>query len=240
MSNTKSLPQAIEDLYQAFSKYSLGSNMVGCPCCVSHTDKSSLHSKPLRLLQEEDISRYVFKAMTTWGDSEDFRHFLPRIFELLSTNMFIVDTEVVLGKLHYAGWLHWPVSEIQAIRTFALSWFVDTAMHGSYPITREAFIEIYGLLPDIQPLLNAWQISLSDSSFNSFIAFIHKDFYSLTTNKKKQKALAEPDKQLFIQWVAAKKTIMEEGFFKFEKTDPDFAQRISDTLYMLERIAQYH
>jgi len=54
--------------------------MEGCPCCVSNEDKEKLHTKELRLLEESDISRYAFRALTTWGDIDDFKHYLPRIF----------------------------------------------------------------------------------------------------------------------------------------------------------------
>ena len=86
---TDELKESIENLYSTFSIYPLNSKMEGCPCCVSDADKEKIHSKQLRELEEEDLSRYVFKAMTTWGDTDDFKHYLPRIFELLSTTDFI-------------------------------------------------------------------------------------------------------------------------------------------------------
>ncbi len=33
-------------------------------------------------LNEDDLSRFTGKAMTTWGNANDYKHFLPRIFEL--------------------------------------------------------------------------------------------------------------------------------------------------------------
>ena len=52
----------------------------GCPCCVSGSDEDNIHSKQLRQLNGDDLSRYAFKAMTTWGDIEDFKYYLPGIF----------------------------------------------------------------------------------------------------------------------------------------------------------------
>lgn len=78
-----SLIEAIEALYRAFSNYPLHKHVEGCPCCIAESDKMLLESKPLRQLSSSDLSRYSFKAMTTWGDKNDFRHFLPRIFELV-------------------------------------------------------------------------------------------------------------------------------------------------------------
>ena len=67
-------------------------------------DKSTLHSKQLRELEDEDLARYAFKAMTTWGDVNDYKHYLPRIFELSAKRELLVDTFVTLGKLEYGKW----------------------------------------------------------------------------------------------------------------------------------------
>jgi hypothetical protein len=83
MQQQKALAEAIENLYRAFARYSLRKHVEGCPCCVRERDKRALESKPLRQLASSDLGRYAFKAMTTWGNQDDFRHFLPRIFELL-------------------------------------------------------------------------------------------------------------------------------------------------------------
>ena len=82
---TDNLKISIESLYSIFSIYPFKSTMDGCPCCVSDSDKEKIHTKQLRELDGDDLSRYAFKAMTTWGDTDDFKHYLPRIFELLAT-----------------------------------------------------------------------------------------------------------------------------------------------------------
>ncbi len=78
-----SLTIAIERLYQVFSRYKVLGMVEGCPHCVSDEDKAKLHSKPLRKLEPDDVSRYSWKAMTTWGDVSDFKYFLPRLLEQL-------------------------------------------------------------------------------------------------------------------------------------------------------------
>ena len=62
---TDELEIAIENLYTTFAVYPFKSTMEGCPCCVSDSDKENIHSKQLRELNEDDLSRYAFKAMTT-------------------------------------------------------------------------------------------------------------------------------------------------------------------------------
>jgi hypothetical protein len=121
------IDDAIEDLYRVFADYRLGPHVEGCPHCVSDRDHTRLYSNPLRSLSAEDLSRYAVKAMTTWGDVQDFRHFLPRILGLVVSGDrdWSVDTEVVLGKLAYANWRTWPEREQAALRSFlSLRWSV--------------------------------------------------------------------------------------------------------------------
>ncbi len=138
MSVEDELSAAIEGLYLAFAKYNVGHVIEGCPCCVSDQDQRGLAGPPLRALTSDDLARFAFKAMTTWGDEDDFRHFLPRIFELVSphypmSERLLVDEQVVFGKLNYGNWRTWPDAEQAAIRTYLLSaWqFVATRPHSA-------------------------------------------------------------------------------------------------------------
>jgi hypothetical protein len=101
--SSAAIANAIEDLYRVFAGCRLDPHVEGCPHCVSDRDHARIHSRPLRSLSGDDLGRYAFKAMTTWGNERDFRHFLPRILELLVSNDLDPPTEVVLGKLAYGN-----------------------------------------------------------------------------------------------------------------------------------------
>jgi hypothetical protein len=208
--------------------------MEGCPCCVSDSDKEQIHSKQLRELEEDDLSRYAFKALSTWGDTEDFKHYLPRIFELCSTTEFIVDTFVILGKLSYANWRTWPINEQKAIEDFLYEWWKHAITQKSY-FDCELLIEIYKLTHELKKLLDVWQISTSNNSFNNLLDFIEADFHNLLNSSKSFKELDSTSKDHFIQWVSQRKTDLENGFFELEKKNPELAERASNGLYVLER-----
>ena len=53
--------------------------------------------KPLQEPEAEDLGRYSFKAMTTVSDVHDFRHFLPRIKELLALGGLDYEVDVEVG-----------------------------------------------------------------------------------------------------------------------------------------------
>ena len=138
----QALNDAVEKLYVTFSVYPLAQKIEGCPCCVSAEDEAMLHLQPLRTMTAKHLSRYAFKALSTWGDENDFRHFLPRLFELVTEPEGItyeVDIEVLFGKLRYGKWKTWPEIEQEAIRRylmalwqFALSLPADNYMVDEY------------------------------------------------------------------------------------------------------------
>jgi hypothetical protein len=75
-------------------------------------------AKPIRRISSAELSRYAFKALTTWGDETDLRHFLPRLCELLCNNAYPWDPELLLDKLLYANATSWPDNELLLLREF--------------------------------------------------------------------------------------------------------------------------
>jgi len=232
---TKEFDIALEVLYNTFATYPLNSTIEGCPCCVSDTDKSTLHSKQLKELENEDISRYAFKAMTTWGVVNDFKHYLPRIFELAAKRKLIVDTFVILGKLEYGNWINWNQTEQDAIKKFLIAWWTYDINTSRY-FNDSLFLEIQKLLKDIPVLLNKWNLELDSQGFKNFVELIDYHYYDLNHKSGIFKKLTKYELDLLLKWIKSNSNKLEEGFFEFERKDKEFAERVSNTLYMFERI----
>jgi hypothetical protein len=118
------LARSIAMLYEAFREYPLNARIEACPHCELESAKACLHTRPLRELGWAELGVYTFKAMTTFGDAIDFKHFLPRILELyvLDHRGAQYDVSVVFEKLNYASWQSWPDSEVAAVRHFVAAW----------------------------------------------------------------------------------------------------------------------
>jgi hypothetical protein len=107
-------------LYRAFERHPL-KRIVGCDHCVSPEEIAALSSAPLALLDVEVIGRYAFKAMSTWGDEADYRHFLPRILELACEHAPPwpgFDLDLVARKILDAGWREWKSDERAAVERY--------------------------------------------------------------------------------------------------------------------------
>ena len=105
------MESSLENLYQIFAKYRLRPDIEACPCCVTESDKRKLHKKELRKMTADDLEKYVFKAVTTWGDEYDLKHFLPRILELMDE----LPSEMIFIKLQSIHWETWQSQEKDAI-----------------------------------------------------------------------------------------------------------------------------
>jgi hypothetical protein len=120
------LHAAIDGLYATFASYPLKRVIVGCPHCVSRADSDTLHVRALDALTPDDVRYYATKAMTTFGDVEDFKHFLPRLLELLAREVEAegaeedlgFNEEILGGKLALAGYAGWPAVEREAVERF--------------------------------------------------------------------------------------------------------------------------
>ena len=110
---------SVAKLYEVFKPYRLGDDFTGCQHCVSVEDSAKLASKPMQELSVDDLNRFAFKSMSTWGAERHFKHFLPRLFELLLSEYSNFNfPEVLIGKLRYAKWDDWPDNERNAVTNF--------------------------------------------------------------------------------------------------------------------------
>src|SRR5690349_10293897 len=110
--------ESIAELYRVFRSYRIGLDFSGCPHCVDPRDSDRLRTTALKQLTPQDLEHYARKAMTTWGDSREFRHFLPRLFEIAlvdSDGFPFLDLEILFGKLAYGEWETWPRAEQTAV-----------------------------------------------------------------------------------------------------------------------------
>jgi hypothetical protein len=228
------LERSVEYLYETFSNYPLVPKMNGCPCCVSDTDKEKLHIKPLRDLEEHDLLRYVFKALTTWGNIEDFKHFLPRLFEILANGGFIAYTDTLLGKLEYGKFGMWPENEKAAVEAFLWQWWKNRIATQSY-FDHEAFTGIYKITGDLDQMLECWETDFLKNGFRVLVDFIDHYYFDLIYEGKNFKDLKEDDIKKINSWIGKNKTSLEEGFFYFENRDAEFAENISNALFIVEK-----
>jgi hypothetical protein len=81
-----------------------------------------LQRKTLRELTASDLELFSRKAMSTWGDEADFRHFLPRILELFATGELTDEylfVKTMSNVRHYGT--SWPADEVKAVDEYMIA-----------------------------------------------------------------------------------------------------------------------
>jgi hypothetical protein len=131
-----SLKESIDTLYTVFSNADQPTAIDACPCCISDEEINTLLSKPLRDIEPYDLKNYADCALSTVGELEDFKYFLPRILEILANHTdwwslvstdsgmydYFTNPEMLFSKFKIlAEWRKWPAKEQRAIIDFLVS-----------------------------------------------------------------------------------------------------------------------
>ncbi len=174
----EALRTATDALYETFSSYPLRAvaDISRCDHCVTDEDDALLRAKPLRELTAHDLS-FVVGNPGTWGEEVDFKHFLPRLFELISLELAGQqtwwDSETLGRRIEHEGngFMGWPAHERASMTSFCLAWW--RAALATWPTkpfvlddTAETVIcSIAQFSDDLMPYLDAWREALeSDQS----------------------------------------------------------------------------
>jgi hypothetical protein len=221
------LSQAIETLYLVFAKYPL-TMVEGCGCCVIPEHNERIHSKPLRQLTTNDLKHYRWKAMTTWGDVTDFKHFLPRLLELYSADWLDEDFFMLASKLNYGQWRDWPTVEQPAIEAYLLDLWKDCRTKRLNNVV-EVITTISELVFDLSSYLNAWQQAIEFSpAIENLVMFINY----ITVRDGQVRDMHRDQSDQIIQWLQtpALHQLLEAKFFQYTDNDVDLSTYISAAL----------
>jgi hypothetical protein len=158
------LKTSVERLYGVFSSYTEPAHPTFCAHCITDAEDAVLHNKPLRKLSAEDLRRYSFKAISTWGTVEQFKYLLPRLFELVTYEGFGYDPEILFKKPRYGDFPSWPEIEQQALHAYCDSlWRFSLAHHPlneRLPVfvgIEDSICSIAQIVDDLSPLLKLWE-----------------------------------------------------------------------------------
>lgn len=234
---TDRLKIAIEELYEIFAKYQGLSKLEGSPLYDDLENwKKQLKSKKLRELTNEDLSLFAGKVILTWGNENDYKFYLPRIFELTAELKSPYDIWTLYSRLECANLKAWDFEEQTAINNFTLELWRHMLNDNSDNAEREFkdyFHAISFFYPDFSEILNAWESNESFASIKHLINYIFEErqnifdkgfFDSIEKNTK--------NIEQFKTWLTSENILkkIEKVFYDYEK------QEIADRLSLVEQL----
>ncbi len=122
----EALTAAIETLYEVFEPYP-SSFALACDA-------------PLRELTQSDLADFARDALIASGQPEDFKHFLPRIFELMLQPGWPVRPEGSIFKLLLADFFMWPEAERLAVEDYVKAVWRVLLCDADYPVSAEEWL----------------------------------------------------------------------------------------------------
>jgi len=229
---TTRLKNSIEELYAIFSRYGGNPNMEGSPN-YDNVEKwnKDLFSTPLRELGEQDLVRFTGKAITTWGSPEDYKHFLPRIFELIAELRAPYEIWIAFDKLNLADWHQWPEMEQRIIHRYMMALW-ESILNDDGDKAEWEFDEYFSSLahfyPNFTVLLQTWHKEQSKAAIKHLAEFLIKHQIKLFERTKIPGFHDQTENAVeFISWVLSDQTLkkLQQKYFEFEMEV--FADKIS-------------
>ncbi|CAL2102489.1 conserved protein of unknown function [Tenacibaculum sp. 190130A14a] len=225
-----SLEKSIEYLYEVFSPYKVSGNLRerSCECCVTNEDITRLLSKSLHELEVNDINKFTSKAVTTFGDEQDYKHFLPRILELVAISEdSLIDDFLTFEKLNYLEWETWNNKEIIAVDLFFYYQFENSLKNENVSIEYfNSSLELICKYKSIDTVIKIWEYNFSILSVKFIVNYVLLG--SMIDLSQHQKEILE-------EWFHSEYILnqLSKQFFK-EHFNEEFKERISIVYTILE------
>lgn len=208
------LHAAIGGLYSAFASYPLKRVIAGCPHCVSGEDSDAFHVRALDALTADDLRRFATKAMTTFGDAEDFKHFLPRLLELLAHELVArgakedlgFNEEILGGKLVLADYAGWPAVEREAVERFLGAMWGALLARFPTKLDADTFLCFLAQFTSLDPYLALWRRTRTRPALAHAAVAVYapyrSSFWPATSRQRFEDWLAESETFAMVQLAA--------------------------------------
>lgn len=219
----------IENVYRVFASYPRPARVEGCQHCVTEADHRDLFGAPLRELDAERLRRFAHKALNTWGDEDDLRHFLPRLLELSLRGDG--DLHGLFAKLRQAGWTEWPKDERDALRACLAVWWEHGLSGEEHPSGKEPADASLGTLAeagdDLGPYLESWWGRDTPQALWALADLVSEVAHTMPR--------ARDDR--VVTWLATTRGWIESSFFEMsEAGQTELAEALSEARQLLDLV----
>jgi hypothetical protein len=121
MANDTNLNSLIDALYTMFQGYGAGGDF--CTFCYSEEEIQTITNTPVRDISKELGGKLLRETGNHWPSSEVYRHYLPRILEVMGPPNYEEDLypEHLFETLKYHQFSQWPDHERRLVKDFLVT-----------------------------------------------------------------------------------------------------------------------
>lgn len=240
MKNSKTpiegLENAIHALYSTFARYRPTDIAWRSPHAgISDAQVARLQSRPLRELTLEDLEQYIRRALSVWGGVTEFKHFLPRIFELVMRHPLAIDP-LVFEKLDGAEWLTWPTDEREAVEAYMTTLWRWLLTLGPEAAHAGDTLRGFGLAGcDLEPWLDFWRRENTPAATDQLAEFILAVSTSLESRSMPRRWHPK-DHAVVLGFLLSPDTKSRVEAAFMERPDGESSRRLADAADVLSRV----
>ena len=230
---------AATSAYEVFARYSPPQGgTYSAHAGISADDVRALRSRSLRELSGRDLSKYSMKALTTWGDENEFRHYLPRLLELVVLESGWTDVPTLFEKLTTGTWRAWPEPEQRAVENLVEAIWRDTLEgRGKAQLADLALGASIAGIP-LAPLLRVWSATPGTPAVVQLAHLISLERDDLLGHGTTGRDLSTEAQTSITALLVADETSRRFESVLFELGDGDNAALVSSAIGILETLAQ--
>lgn len=158
----------IEELYKVFKKYKLAPDFASR--CSPYSQRQEvakyLENTPLPYIELEPIDYYCFKAISTMGDEQDLKYFLPRLIEFYVTDRGSYG-DCLFRKLKMSGFEQWETVEQKLIYNICEQYFI-LKLNGQIDVMLSSLLDDYVELFDLETFYEIWLNCEKETALDHF------------------------------------------------------------------------
>ena len=197
--------------------------------------KDELFSEKLEKLKAENLYNFCSSVMLTWGKEDDYKHFLPRIYELIANYNSPYEEWIILDRLNDCKWRDWEIEEVKSVEFYLIELWLNLLKSSGYKFN-DYFSAIANVYPDFDEMLLKWQTCTSRNSAQILANYFNEEYKNIFIAKLLPgfETNIELGVTLF-KWITSEAMIekIKKDYFKYE--DEDFAPNLSKLLEIIEK-----
>lgn len=189
-------------------------------------------SKPMTTLSGDELAFFAFKVGYTWGNISDYKHFLPRFFELFACyEEGVIETWLVFKKLNYFKWETWDQREQEVILSFIENFWIQLLEGESFPYQfEEHFKSIIHIHPSPAWILQQWYEVNNIVAIEQYCDFIIRQEFDII-RRGKIKFIVQDENQaisnMILEWSQSKMLLkLEKWLFISNDIDDELANKM--------------
>jgi len=241
----QTITDAIEICYRVFAKYEAPATWHASPEHNPEELLAALTSVPLRELSDDTLGTYAFWAMTTVGDPEHYKHFLPRILELATMSGQTwpgLGGWLIAGKLEMAHWREWPPEEIGAVEhAFLAGWSHLVSNRSGFIEAADWFEGIIKIKTILPQSFEIWHLAPEKNAalaISNVVGRIEKMVFFPDSLERHKERLDETTRQSLVAWLmTVVRPRLWDVFARVTFEDSFASYSVAQAIGMLDRAA---